>query len=102
MIDLKTDTLDILLKTQERLIVMFGTDWCGNCDILKPEFKRLSELHKDIPFILINPDNAPKSRDLINLTDIPTVVAFKDGTNIIQMFGNKTEVVDKVLSTLLG
>jgi thioredoxin 1 len=102
MIDLKTDTLDVLLKTQERLIVMFGTNWCGNCDILKPEFKRLSEQHRDIPFIFINPDDSPISRELIDLTDIPTIVAFKKGNNIGQLYGNKTEVVEKVLTILLG
>ena len=35
MIKLETDSLDVLLRTQFKLMVMFGTDWCGNCDILK-------------------------------------------------------------------
>lgn len=104
MIVVETDSLDVLIKTQPKLMVMFGTDWCGNCDILKPEFKRVSnqQENRGIPFIFINPDNSPKSLSLIELNDIPTIVAFKDGKNISQEFGNSSEIVQKVLTKLLG
>jgi len=102
MIKLETDSLDVLLKTQPKLMVMFGTDWCGNCDILKPEFERVSKEHKNIPFILINPDSSPKSRSLIDLTNIPMVVAFKSGKEVHKEFGNEKEIVTKVLEKLFG
>jgi thioredoxin 1 len=102
MIKLETDSLDVLLRTQPKLMVMFGTDWCGNCDILKPEFERVSELNREIPFIFINPDNSPKSRQLTDLTNIPMVIAFKNGKEIFSKYGNKTEIVQEVLSILLG
>ena len=104
MINLETDSLDILVRTQPKLMVMFGTDWCGNCDILKPEFKNASiqQKNRQIPFVYVNPDNSPKSLSLIELNDIPTIVAFKDGKNISQEFGNKKEIVDKVLKKLIG
>ena len=103
MIKLETDSLDVLTRTQPKLMVMFGTDWCGNCDILKPEFKRVSNQQKNrhIPFVFINPDNSPKSLSLIELNDIPTIVAFKNGKNISQEFGNKLEIVETVLNNLL-
>ena len=103
MIKLETDSLDVLRRTQPKLMVMFGTDWCGNCDILKPEFKRVSNQQKNrhIPFVFINPDNSPKSLSLIELNDIPTIVAFKNGKNISQEFGNKLEIVETVLNNLL-
>ena len=43
MIQLKTDSLNHYVQTLPRLMVMFGTDWCGNCDILKPEFLKISQ-----------------------------------------------------------
>ena len=101
MIKLETDSLDVVLKTQPTLIVMFGTEWCGNCDILKPEFERVSLEYKDIPFILINPDNSPKSRELVDLTNIPMVVAFKNGKEVFSKYGNKKEIVQEVLNVLL-
>ena len=102
MIKLETDSLDVLTRTQPKLMVMFGTDWCGNCDILKPEFERVSNIHKEIPFIFINPDNSPESRSLVDLTNIPLVVAFKKGKVIANEYGNEKEIVSKVLSILLG
>ena len=101
MIKVETDSLDVLLRTQPKLMVMFGTDWCGYCDVLKPEFERVSNEHKEIPFVYINPDNAPKSRKLVDLTDIPMLVAYKNGKSIAYEFGNTKEIVTKVLSKLL-
>ena len=102
MINLETDSLDVLIRTQPKLMVMFGTDWCGNCDNLKPHFESVSNINREIPFVFINPDYAPESRKLVDLTDIPMVVAFKNGREIFSKYGNKTEIVQEVLNILLG
>jgi thioredoxin 1 len=104
MINLETDSLDVLVRTQPKLMVMFGTDWCGNCDILKPEFKRVSnqQQNRQIPFVFVNPDNFPDRREMVDLTNIPMIVAFRRGKVISSEYGNKKEIVSKVLSILLG
>ena len=104
MIQLKTDSLNQYVQTLPRLMVMFGTDWCGNCDVLKPYFEKVSnqQQNRQIPFVYVNPDNSPNSRELVDLTNIPMVVAFKKGKVIANEYGNKEEIVDEVLSTLLG
>ena len=102
MINLETDSLDVLIRTQPKLMVMFGTDWCGNCDNLKPHFESVSNINREIPFVFINPDYAPESRKLVDLTDIPMVVAFKRGKLVANEYGDNPENVDKVLSILLG
>ena len=104
MIHLETDSLDVLVRTQPTLMVMFGTDWCGNCDILKPYFNKVSnkQENRQVPFVFVNPDNSPNSRKLVDLPNIPMVVAFKKGKVIANEYGNKENIVDKVLSILLG
>ena len=104
MINLETDSLDVLVRTQPKLMVMFGTDWCGNCDVLKPYFEKVSnqQQNRQIPFVYVNPDNSPNSRELVDLPNIPMVVAFKKGKVIANEYGNKENIVDKVLSILLG
>ena len=104
MINLETDSLDVLVRTQPKLMVMFGTDWCGNCDILKPEFKKVSnqQQNRQIPFVFVNPDMFPHSREMVDLTNIPTIVAFRRGKVVSSEYGNKKEIVSKVLSILLG
>lgn len=101
MIKLETDSLDFLINTEPKLMVMFGTDWCGNCDILKPEFEKVSNEYPHIPFVLINPDYLPKSRDLVDLTNIPMIVAFKNGKELFSKYGNRADIVKQVLDILL-
>jgi thioredoxin 1 len=104
VINLETDSLDVLVRTQPKLMVMFGTDWCGNCDVLKPYFNKIAnqKQNRQIPFVFVNPDNSPNSRKLVDLPNIPMVVAFKKGKVIANEYGNKENIVDKVLSILLG
>lgn len=102
MIKLETDSLEVLTRTQPKLMVMFGTEWCGNCDILKPEYEKVSNENKNIPFVFINPDYSPKSKQLVDLTNIPMVVAFKKGKVVASEYGNKKEVVNKVFSELVS
>ena len=102
MIKLETDSLEDVIKGVDKVMVMFGTDWCGNCDVLKPHFDKVSQIHNDIPFIFINPDTSPKSRKLVDLTNIPMVVAYKNGKEIFKQWGNAEEVVEEVLEKLFG
>ena len=96
------DILPDIVRDISKVIVMYGTDWCGNCDILKPEFYKKSQEYKGIPFIFVNPDILPKSRDVVDLIDIPSIYAFKDGKEIYHKAGNKLENVQEVLDILLG
>lgn len=96
------DMLPDIVNTVSKLMVMFGTDWCGNCDILKPEFYKKSQEYKEIPFVFVNPDILPKSREVVDLVDIPTIYAFRDGKEIFSKSGNKLENVQEVLDVLLG
>jgi len=100
MIKLETDSLQDIISNLEKVMVMFGTDWCGNCDILKPEFDNASQIHRDIPFIFVNPDIFKESSNLVDLTNIPMVVAFKNGKEIYKQYGNVKEVVYEVLEKL--
>ena len=54
-----------------------------------------------IPFVFINPDESPQSKSLVDLTNIPMVVAFKKGKVIANEYGNKKEIVQNVLNILL-
>ena len=102
MIQLKTDSLNHYVQTLPRLMVMFGTDWCGNCDILKPEFLKISQQkeNREIPFLYVNPDDCPMSREMVALTNIQMLVAFKEVKAYQNDHGNTKEIVSKYLSIL--
>ena len=59
---------------------------CGNCDILKPEFEKVSKENKNIPFIFVNPDVHTISSQMVDLTNIPMVVGFDNGDVVVSKF----------------
>jgi len=98
-IELKEDNLGIILSENESTLVMYGAGWCGNCKILKPKFKKLSTEH-EFPFVYVDADKLPNSRDLVTLTNVPSIVLFKGNKNVAQDYGNKIEVIKKVLESI--
>jgi thiol-disulfide isomerase/thioredoxin len=92
MIQLETDSLNHFVRVNPQgLMVMFGTDWCGNCDILKPEFLKLSQQkeNREILFVFVNPDDFPISRDMIDLTNIPMMLLSKKERQLQMSMGIK-------------
>lgn len=101
MIELQVDVLHDIVYSQPKVMVMFGTDWCGNCDILKPEYDRVSKENKNLPFIFVNPDIHKISSQMVDLTNIPMVVGFNNGEIVVSKFGNRSEIVQEVLDFLI-
>lgn len=98
--ELVNDDLEQFLSVSPKTLVMFGTDWCGECDSLKPEFESISKLNVDIPFVYVDADNQPNSRKLVEFKNIPTIVAFKKTKNLGQQYGNKIDVINSILEKL--
>ena len=99
-IELQDDNLQTILESNEKTLVMFGAGWCGNCKLLKPKFKKLSTENESIPFVYVDADKLPSSRELVNLENLPTIVGFIGTENVAQDMGNKIEVVKSVLDKL--
>ena len=99
-IELQQDNLEEVLGKNESTLVMYGADWCGDCDDANPIFKKISDENKNIPFIYVDSDKFPNSRDLVEFTHIPTFVAFKGFGNYGQESGSDIDTIKKVLSFL--
>ena len=76
MIELTEDNLDYYLKNNERVITMFAANWCGNCENFKKSFEQYSNQNSNCLFIYLDADKFPKSRDIIQLENVPTIVSF--------------------------
>jgi len=69
-------------------------------DLLKkPKFKKLSTEY-EFPFVYVDADKLPNSRDLVTLTNVPSIALFKGNENVAQDYGNKIEVIKKVLESI--
>ncbi|OCB70245.1 thioredoxin family protein [Flavobacterium crassostreae] len=101
LIDLTQDTLADLIKENNKVVVQYSASWCGNCRIMKPKFKKLASENEAITFVLVDAENAPESRKLANVSNLPTFATFVDGKLVNQTQTNKQEVLLDLVQEIL-
>ena len=60
-------------------VVDFYADWCGPCKMLAPVMEELSEEMKEAAFVKVNVDDNQRLAQEYGITNIPSVIFFKDG-----------------------
>lgn len=97
MIELSQDNLAEIIKEHEKVAVQFGAGWCGSCRLIKPKFKRLATENTDVKFVYVDAEKFPGSRALAEIKNLPTFAGYRNGQLVYQSFGNKVEIINKVL-----
>ncbi|HLT08685.1 MAG TPA: thioredoxin family protein [Cyclobacteriaceae bacterium] len=98
--ELEQDNLQEVISQHEKVIVQYGATWCGNCRIMKPKMKRLSNDFGDIKFLYVDAEKLPNSRKLAEVTNLPTFAAFKNGHLIGQTQTNKEENLKTLINEI--
>ena len=75
---------DIVLKSEEPVLVDFWAAWCGPCMMLAPFVEELSLTHK---VGKVNVDEEPELARQFNIMSIPTLLVFKSGKLIRSSMG---------------
>ena len=91
--EIKDDSLQELVANQPKVIVQYSAGWCGNCRIMKPKFKKMATENEGISFVLIDAENNPNSRQLADVSNLPTFAAFENGALLNQVQTNKADVL---------
>jgi thiol-disulfide isomerase/thioredoxin len=91
--EIKDDSLQELVANQPKVIVQYTAGWCGNCRIMKPKFKKMATENEGISFVLIDAEKNPNSRQLADVSNLPTFAAFENGTLLNQVQTNKVDVL---------
>jgi len=96
-----TDFKDIL-TSNEKVIVKYYADWCGNCRLFSPKFKRMAdnEQFKDVTFLDVNAEQSPEARKAAGVTNLPFFAVFKNGTLVDTVAASKEEAVTNLISKL--
>ena len=102
LIELNTDTLQNVVETNKKVVVQYSASWCGNCRIMKPKFKKLASENEDVAFIYIDAENAPESRKMANVSNLPTFATFVDGKLVNETQTNKAEVLIELVNEILN
>jgi len=97
LIELNEDTLQNIVASNKKVVVQYSASWCGNCRIMKPKFKKLAAEHDEITFVLVDAENAPESRKLANVSNLPTFATFFDGKIVNETQTNKAEVLSELV-----
>ncbi len=85
----KTEALEII-KGNELVIVDFFASWCGPCQMFLPIFDEVSGTIEGATLIKVDIDQETDFASENEVMGIPTIVAFKGGTEVARFSGFKS------------
>ncbi|MFC6996532.1 thioredoxin family protein [Rufibacter roseus] len=91
-----------VLQNNERVVVKYFADWCGNCRLFSPKFKRMSENEEfaGVAFVDVNAETSPETRKLAGVTNLPFFAVFKNGELVEGTATSKEEYVQDMVRKL--
>jgi len=101
LVDINDDSLQNIVNQNDKVVVQFSASWCGNCRIMKPKFKKLAVENENITFVIIDAENAPESRKLANVSNLPTFATFVGGKLVNETQTNKAEVLIELVNEII-
>lgn len=103
MVQLSTDAdFEIVLKSNNTVIVKYFADWCGSCKLFAPKYRRHSndEANAGILFLEINAEENEQARKLGGVDNLPYLASFKNGTLLEGTATSKEEYLQKMIYDL--
>jgi len=98
--ELTTDSLQDIVKENNKVVVQYSATWCGNCRIMKPKFKKLATELNEIKFVIVDAEKFPESRKLADVSNLPTFATFVGGEKKNQTQTNKFEVLKDLIAEI--
>ena len=87
-------TVALTLENFEQTILDGGTvfidfwaGWCGPCLQFAPNYEAASEANPDLTFAKVDTEDQQQLAAAMNITSIPTIMAFKDGIGVFSQAG---------------
>lgn len=69
------------LAKNEKVVVKYYADWCGNCKLFAPKYKRVSneEENSGMVFLEVDAEKFPEARKAGKVDNLPYLAVFKNG-----------------------
>ena len=89
---------ELVRNSQKLMIIDFYADWCMPCQMLAPIMQELDKKYKDVEFYRVNVDEAENFSVTSNISSIPTLIFYKDGSEIERVVGlNSLEKLSNII-----
>lgn len=91
-----------LVTNNEKVIVKYYADWCGNCRLFSPKYKRMATNpdFADVAFLDVNAEVSPEARKAAGVTNLPFFAVFKNGELVDTVAASKEEAVLSLINRL--
>ena len=85
--ELTAQTFEQTVLDNGTVLVDFWAEWCGPCKRFGPVYDEVSEHHDDIVFAKVDTEAEQALAAAVNITSIPTLMAFRDGILVFRQAG---------------
>ena len=102
-IALNAENFERTISENELVLVDFWAAWCGPCHQFAPIYEAASERHPEIVFGSIDTEAEQSLAAAANITSIPTLMAFKDGSLVFAQPGAlPAPALDQLITAVRG
>lgn len=93
-----------LINSPVPVLVDFSAEWCGPCQMMAPELKKLAgELGDKAKIIKIDIDKNQQLANSLQIRSVPTLILYKDGKPVWKQAGAMmANQLKQVLQTYIG
>lgn len=86
-IELTSETFEEAIAKDGITLIDFWAAWCGPCRMFAPIFEKAAQERTDITFAKIDTEKEQQLAAALNISSIPTLMAFRDGVLVFRQPG---------------
>ena len=102
VVDIQDQDFRKTLEGNDKVVVKYYADWCGNCKLFAPKYKGVSneDEQEGVVFLEVNAEKNPEARKAAGVDNLPYLAAFKNGELLEGSASSKEDYLRSLLAKL--